>query len=66
MDWEVNIKYGNTRYTLEAEKIYKSDQIMRIKFKGKYSYIILENDYPFLLFKNSNKAIKWKLKMKGL
>jgi hypothetical protein len=65
MDWEVNIKYGNTRYKLDAEKIYESAQVMRIKVHGNSGYIILENDYPFLVFKGSKKAIKWKLKDEG-
>ena len=62
MDWEVKIKYGANTFTLDAEKVYESDQIMRIKVYGKHSYILLENDYPFLQATKSKKAIKWKVK----
>jgi hypothetical protein len=65
MDWQVYVRYGNTNFILDAEIIYQSNQIMRIKVHGNSSYIILENDYPFLLLKNSNKAINWKIKDKG-
>jgi hypothetical protein len=65
MDWVVYIKYKGTAFKLEAEKVYESDQIMRIKVYGKKDFILLENDYPFILFNNSKKAIKWKLKTEG-
>ena len=65
MDWEIYIKYKTTAFKLEAEKVYESDQIMRIKVHGKKDFILLENDYPFILFKKSKKAIKWKLKNEG-
>lgn len=62
MGWEVKIKYGANAFTLQAEKVYESEQIMRIKVYGKHSYILLENDYPFLQATKSKKAIKWKVK----
>lgn len=65
MDWEVRAYYKGKGYTLPAEKVYESNQVMRIKVYGKKDFILLENDYPFLLFKNSKKAIKWKLKNEG-
>jgi hypothetical protein len=65
MDWEVKAHYKGRGYMLQAEKVYESDHVMRIKVYGKTDFILLENDYPFLLFKNSKKAIKWKLKNEG-
>lgn len=65
MDWQVYIQYKGRQHTLQAEKVYESNQVMRIKVYGKKNFILLENDYPFLLFKNSKKAIKWKLKKEG-
>lgn len=62
MDWEIQVKYGNTDFTLEAEKVYESSQIMRIKVYGKTNYILLENDYPFLFAKGSKRAVKWKVR----
>jgi hypothetical protein len=65
MDWQVQAYYKGKNYNLAAEKVYESDQVMRIKVYGKKDFILLENDYPFILFKNSKKAIKWKLKNEG-
>lgn len=65
MDWEVYIQYKGATHKLLAEKVYESNQVMRIKVYGKTNFILLENDYPFILFKNSKKAIKWKLKNEG-
>ena len=62
MDWEINIKYGSTTFTLQAEKMYESNQIMRIKVYGKKGAIVLENDYPYLQHTQSKKAIKWKIR----
>ena len=53
MDWEITAAYKGKNYTLEAEKIYESNQVMRIKVYGHRGFIILENDYPYLLFTNS-------------
>ncbi len=65
MDWKVKAFYKGKAHFLDAKKVYESDQVMRIKVFGKTDYILLENDYPFILLKNSNKAIKWKLKNEG-
>lgn len=62
MDWEIKVKYGNSAFTLQAEKVYESVQIMRIKVYGNKGHILLENNYPFLQFSKSNKAISWKVK----
>lgn len=62
MDWLINIKFGAATHSLKAEKIYHSDQVMRIKVYGKKGFLLLENDYPFVQLKNSKKAIKWKVK----
>jgi len=65
MDWKVQARYKGRRYLLDAEIVYHSDQVMRIKVHGHSGFILFENDYPFLRLKNSNKAIKWKLKNEG-
>lgn len=62
MDWEITVQYGNTKFTLQAEKVYESNQIMRIKVYGKKGYILLENDYPFIQQSGSKKAVKWKIR----
>ena len=62
MDWELKIKYGSTTFTLPAEKVYESNQIMRIKVYGNKGYILLENDYPYLQHTQSKKAVKWKVR----
>ena len=62
MDWEINIKYGSTTFTLQAEKLYESNQIMRIKVYGSKGFIVFENDYPYLQHTQSKKAIKWKVR----
>lgn len=62
MDWEIKVKYGKSSFVLQAEKVYESTQIMRIKVYGKKGHILLENNYPFLQFSKSNKAISWKVK----
>lgn len=61
MDWQISIKYKETRHTLQAEKIYESSQIMRIKVHGRKSAIVLQNDYPSLLAVSSKKKVKWKI-----
>ena len=66
MDWTINVRYKTTEFALDAEKVYESDQIMRVKVHGRIGFILLENDYPFLIFTSSKKAIKWKLKNEGL
>lgn len=66
MDWEVYVKYGNKNYKLDAEIIHQSNQIMRIKVHGNSRHIILENDYPYLQLRGSNKAINWKLRDAGI
>jgi hypothetical protein len=65
MDWQIYVRYKTTAFTLEAEKVYESDQIMRVKVYGKKGFILLENDYPFIILQHSKKAIKWKLKNEG-
>ena len=62
MDWEIKVKYGNSAFKLQAEKVYQSTQIMRIKVYGNKGHILLENNYPLLQFNRSNKAISWKVK----
>ena len=62
MDWEIKVKYGNSAFKLQAEKVYESAQIMRIKVHGNKGHLLLENNYPFLQFSKSNKAINWKVK----
>lgn len=62
MDWEIKVKYGNNSFSLQAEKVYESSQIMRIQVYGKKGFILLENNYPFLKFSKSNKSISWKVK----
>ncbi len=65
MDWEVTVTYKRKNYLLAAEKIYESAQVMRIKVYGRKGFIVLENDYPFLISKGSKRALKWKLKEEG-
>jgi len=62
MDWEIKVKFAGNTFTLRAEKVYESAQIMRIKINGSKGHIILENDYPFLQATHSKKAIKWKVR----
>ena len=61
MDWQISIKYKETRHTLQAEKMYESLQIMRIKVHGRNSAIVLQNDYPAIVAAGSKKKIKWKI-----
>lgn len=60
--WDINLTYGLKSYTLKAEQEYCSNQIMRIRVFGKFSTLLLENNFPYLQLTNSKKGIKWKLK----
>ena len=57
MDWEIKVKYGKSSFVLQAEKVYESAQIMRIKVYGKKGHVLLENNYPFLQFSNGGSQL---------
>jgi len=60
--WDLNIRYGTKLLKLKAEAIYESNQVQRIRIKGKNRSITLQNNYPFLLLKGSKaKALQWKM-----
>ena len=60
--WTLQVTYGLTPFSLLAELEYHSTQIMRIRVFGKRSSLLLENNYPLLLSRNSKKGIQWKIK----
>jgi hypothetical protein len=60
--WIIPVSYGLLHYDLVATLEYHSNQIMRIRVKGKHSTLLLENDYPSLISINSKKGIHWKIK----
>lgn len=63
IEWELNITYGITPYSLKAVLEYHSSQIMRIRVQGKKSTLLLENNYPLVhMSKGSKKGIQWKLR----
>lgn len=61
-DFEISVTFGTNTYQLKAVIVYESSQIMRIRVFGKYSSILLENNYPLLTALNSKKGIKWQIK----
>jgi hypothetical protein len=62
MDYTLHITYGIKPFTLQAQIVYHSNQIMRIKVYGKSSTLLLENNYPILAKSHGKKAIQWKLR----
>ena len=62
MDYELQVRYGVTAYTLKATIVYNSSQVMRIRVYGKHSSLLLENNYPTLQHTNSKKSMQWKLR----
>ena len=62
MDYKLHVTYGIKPFTLQAQLVYHSNQIMRIKVYGKNSTLLLENNYPMLENSNGKKAIQWKLR----
>lgn len=60
--WEFNISHKSRLHLIKAEIIYESSQVQRIKIYGQKSYIILQNDFPFLQHTGKiNTPVKWKL-----
>ena len=62
MDYELQVRYGVTAYTLKATIVYNSSQVMRIRVYGKHGSLLLENNYPTLQHTNSKKSMQWKLR----
>jgi hypothetical protein len=59
-EWSLFIQYGKG-YRLQAQLIYESAQIQRIRVSGKNGSIILQNDYPVAKLAKGHKQIRWKL-----
>ena len=60
--WTIHVHYETKEYDLQAVLEYHSEQIMRIRVKGKHNDLLFENNYPTLKALNSKKGIQWKLK----
>jgi hypothetical protein len=62
MKWTVQILNEGKYVYLDAEVIYSSPSIEKVKVSGKDRYIILQSDRPLQLTKkNKNGKINWKL-----
>ncbi len=62
MEWQIIIRYDQQYIHLNANVIYSSDQIERIKIIGKNRSIVLQNNRPLLLSRGlKSKRIDWKL-----
>lgn len=62
IEWDLHITYGITPYVLKAVLEYQSNQIMRIRIKGKTASLLMENNYPLICSKQPRKGIQWKLR----
>jgi hypothetical protein len=62
MEWQIIIRYDQQYIHLNANVIYSSDQIERIKIIGKNRSIVLQNNRPLLQSRGlKSKRIDWKL-----
>lgn len=58
---KIQIQVDKTKYNLNFERYYLSDQIERIRVFGKSREILLQSDRPFLKRDRKRKAVNWKI-----
>ncbi len=62
MKWQFEIYYNSKRVKINAEVVYSSSQIERIKLTTDTQELLLQNNRPLLQAKNLNrKRILWKI-----
>ena len=61
MEWDLQLKYKNTKFIQKAKVEYKSKQIIRISVQWSKSALLLQNDYPAIKFTNSKRGVHWKV-----
>ena len=59
---KIYITWKGKQFALDAEWIYISNQVQRIKISFGEKSFVLENNYPLTLLDGAKKAIIWKLK----
>ena len=63
MNWQFEIYYNSKRIKINAEVVYASNQIERIKLTAGKHELLLESNRPLLQAKGLNKKrIQWKIK----
>lgn len=62
MEWEFPIHYKAATPTIKAVVEYKSKTLIRVRVHGRRSTLLVESDYPAILFSQSKKGVRWKLR----